>query len=198
MGSALFPSLSGNREIIGSNPTGVSYFPPHKKSSVLRTSLRQSMMCAFAPTSSPCSLISFCYVCRSARIIPWITLHNTDISPSCQILTKKGQIKFSSFLPKYRGRNFPETWKGGLEMAGHIVCINFIECVPSPGSNHRIALTFWQAHWQPALVQVMATSHYLNHCCRCACQISERSCGSKYKSRGFEILWDLTIRRLAC
>ena len=82
MGSALFPSLSGNREIIGSNPTGVSYFPPHKKSSVLRTSLRQSMMCAFAPTSSPCSLISFCYVCRSARIIPWITLHNTDISPA--------------------------------------------------------------------------------------------------------------------
>ena len=35
------------------------------------------------------------------------------------------------------------------------------------------------------------------HCDRCACQISERSCNSKYKSRGFEILWDPTIRRLS-
>ena len=40
----------------------------------------------------------------------------------------------------------------------------------------------WQAHRQ--------------HCCRSACQISERSDNSKYKSRGFETLRDLTIRRL--
>ena len=40
----------------------------------------------------------------------------------------------------------------------------------------------WQAHRQ--------------HCCRRACQISERSDNSKYKSRGFETLWDLTKRRL--
>ena len=40
----------------------------------------------------------------------------------------------------------------------------------------------WQAHRQ--------------HCCRSACQISERYDNSKYKSRGFEILRDLTGRRL--
>ena len=40
----------------------------------------------------------------------------------------------------------------------------------------------WQAHRQ--------------HCCRSACQISERSDNSKYKSRGFETSRDLTIRRL--
>ena len=40
----------------------------------------------------------------------------------------------------------------------------------------------WQAHRQ--------------HCCRSACQISERSDNSKYKSRDFEILRDLTERRL--
>ena len=40
----------------------------------------------------------------------------------------------------------------------------------------------WQAHRQ--------------HCCRSACQISERSDNSKYKSRGFETLRDLTKRRL--
>ena len=40
----------------------------------------------------------------------------------------------------------------------------------------------WQAHRQ--------------HCCRSACQISERSDNSKYKSRGFESLRDLTKRRL--
>ena len=38
----------------------------------------------------------------------------------------------------------------------------------------------WQAHRQ--------------HCCRSACQISERSDFSKYKSRGFETSRDLTIR----
>ena len=40
----------------------------------------------------------------------------------------------------------------------------------------------WQAHRQ--------------HCCRSACQISERSENSKYKSRGFEALRDLTEIRL--
>ena len=40
----------------------------------------------------------------------------------------------------------------------------------------------WQAHRQ--------------HCCQSACQISERSDNSKYKSRGFETLRDLTKRRL--
>ena len=40
----------------------------------------------------------------------------------------------------------------------------------------------WQAHRQ--------------HCCRSACQISERSDNSKYKSSGFETLRDLTERRL--
>ena len=40
----------------------------------------------------------------------------------------------------------------------------------------------WQAHRQ--------------HCCRSACQISERSDNSKYKSRGFETLRYLTERRL--
>ena len=40
----------------------------------------------------------------------------------------------------------------------------------------------WQAHRQ--------------HCCRSACQISERSDNSKYKSRGFGTLRDLTKRRL--
>ena len=40
----------------------------------------------------------------------------------------------------------------------------------------------WQAHQQ--------------QCCRSACQISERSDNSKYKSRGFETLRDLTKRRL--
>ena len=40
----------------------------------------------------------------------------------------------------------------------------------------------WQAHRQ--------------HCCRSACQISERSDNFKYKSRGFETLRDLTERRL--
>ena len=40
----------------------------------------------------------------------------------------------------------------------------------------------WQAHRQ--------------HCCRSACQISERSDNSKYKSRGFETLRDLTERCL--
>ena len=40
----------------------------------------------------------------------------------------------------------------------------------------------WQAHRQ--------------HCCRSACQISERSDNSKYKSRGFETLRDLTEIRL--
>ena len=40
----------------------------------------------------------------------------------------------------------------------------------------------WQAHRQ--------------HCCRSACHISERSDKSKYKSRGFETLRDLTKRRL--
>ena len=40
----------------------------------------------------------------------------------------------------------------------------------------------WQAHRQ--------------HCYRSACQISERSDNSKYKSRDFEILRDLTERRL--
>ena len=39
----------------------------------------------------------------------------------------------------------------------------------------------WQAHRQ--------------QCCRSACQISERSDNSKYKSRGFETSRDLTIRR---
>ena len=45
---------------------------------------------------------------------------------------------------------------------------------------HRFEI--WQAHRQP--------------CCRSACQISERSDNSKYKSRGFETLRDLTERRL--
>ena len=40
----------------------------------------------------------------------------------------------------------------------------------------------WQAHRQ--------------QCCRSACQISERSNNSKYKSRGFETSRDHTIRRL--
>ena len=40
----------------------------------------------------------------------------------------------------------------------------------------------WQAHRQ--------------HCCRSSCQISERSDNSKYKSRGFDTLRDLTERRL--
>ena len=40
----------------------------------------------------------------------------------------------------------------------------------------------WQAHRQ--------------HCCRSACQISERSDNSKYKSRDFETLRDLTEIRL--
>ena len=40
----------------------------------------------------------------------------------------------------------------------------------------------WQAHRQ--------------HCCRSACQISERSDNSKYKSRGFVTLGDLTEIRL--
>ena len=40
----------------------------------------------------------------------------------------------------------------------------------------------WQAHWQ--------------HCCQSACQISERSDNSKYKSRGFETLRDHKERRL--
>ena len=40
----------------------------------------------------------------------------------------------------------------------------------------------WQAHRQQP--------------CRSACQISERSDNSKYKSRGFETLRDLTERRL--
>ena len=40
----------------------------------------------------------------------------------------------------------------------------------------------WQAHRQ--------------QCCRSACQILERSENSKYKSRGFETLRDLTERRL--
>ena len=40
----------------------------------------------------------------------------------------------------------------------------------------------WRAHRQ--------------HCCRSACQISERSDDSKYKCRGFETLRDLTERRL--
>ena len=40
----------------------------------------------------------------------------------------------------------------------------------------------WQAHRQ--------------HCCRSACQISERSDNSKFKSRSFETLRDLTERRL--
>ena len=43
-------------------------------------------------------------------------------------------------------------------------------------------IEIWQAHRQ--------------HCCRSACQISERSDNSKYKSRGFETLRDLTERRL--
>ena len=46
--------------------------------------------------------------------------------------------------------------------------------------SHRFEI--WQAHRQ--------------HCCRSACQISERSDNSKYKSRGFETLRDLTKRRL--
>ena len=46
--------------------------------------------------------------------------------------------------------------------------------------SYRFAI--WQAHRQ--------------HCCRSACQISERSDNSKYKSRGFETLRDLTERRL--
>ena len=33
------------------------------------------------------------------------------------------------------------------------------------------------------------------HCCRCACQISERWDNFKYKSRGFKALRDLFIRR---
>ena len=41
----------------------------------------------------------------------------------------------------------------------------------------------WQAHRQ--------------HCCWGACQISERSDNSKYKSRGFETLCDLMIRHLS-
>ena len=40
----------------------------------------------------------------------------------------------------------------------------------------------WQALWQ--------------QCCRCACQISKRYHNLKYQSRGFEILRDLTKRRL--
>ena len=36
----------------------------------------------------------------------------------------------------------------------------------------------------------------LNYRCRCACQISERSDNSKYRSRDFECLRDLKIRRL--
>ena len=40
----------------------------------------------------------------------------------------------------------------------------------------------WQAHRQ--------------HCCRSACQISERSDNSNYKSRGFETSRDLTERRI--
>ena len=43
-------------------------------------------------------------------------------------------------------------------------------------------LEIWQAHRQ--------------HCCRSGCQIAERSDNSKYKSRGFETLRDLTERRL--
>ena len=46
--------------------------------------------------------------------------------------------------------------------------------------SHRFAI--WQAHRQ--------------QCCRSACQISERSGNSKYKSRGFETWRDLTERRL--
>ena len=46
--------------------------------------------------------------------------------------------------------------------------------------SHRFEI--WQAHRQ--------------QCCRCACQISERSDKYKYQSRGFETSRDLTIRRL--
>ena len=44
--------------------------------------------------------------------------------------------------------------------------------------SHRFEI--WQAHRQ--------------HGCRCACQISERSYHSKYKSRGWEALRDLTLK----
>ena len=46
--------------------------------------------------------------------------------------------------------------------------------------SHRFEI--WQAHRQ--------------QCCRSACQISERSDNSKYKSHGFETSRDLTERRL--
>ena len=47
------------------------------------------------------------------------------------------------------------------------------------GLSYRFEI--WQAHRQ--------------QCCRIACQISERSDNSKYKSRGFKTLRDLTKRR---
>ena len=47
-------------------------------------------------------------------------------------------------------------------------------------SSYRFEI--WQAHRQ--------------QCCRSACRISERSDNSKYKSRSFETLRDLTERRL--
>ena len=34
------------------------------------------------------------------------------------------------------------------------------------------------------------------HCCRCACQISERLEKSKHESRGFETSWDLAVWHL--
>ena len=48
------------------------------------------------------------------------------------------------------------------------------------GLNCSYRFEIWQAH----------------RCCRGACQISERSDNSKYKSRGFGTLRDLMVRRL--
>ena len=57
----------------------------------------------------------------------------------------------------------------------------------------------WYSHarWLPGPRLRQICQAHRQHCCRSACQISERSDNSKYKSRGFETLRDLTERRLS-
>ena len=52
--------------------------------------------------------------------------------------------------------------------------------------DRQFKLSHWYEIWQARQ----------QHCCRGACQISERPYNSEYKSRGLETLRNLTIRRL--
>ena len=96
---------------------------------------------------------------------------------------RQGTQRFRLLVPDLQtgSRDFP-AWQGTIVIAPTIVRSRKVSKPRDWYFRLSYRFEIWQAHRQ--------------RCYRSACQIADRSDNSKYKSRGFETLRDLTERRL--